>query len=69
MTTEVTFKCKFTGNTVTFKEQYDIDSMRKHPEYEELSQVVSKEELPSSVEVFPVEEQPTKRTSKAAKKD
>jgi hypothetical protein len=36
MTTPVTFKCKFTGNTVTFKEQYDIDGMRKHPEYEEV---------------------------------
>ena len=47
----VTFKCKFTGNTVTFKAQYDIDGMRKHPEYEELPQVVSKDE------VFPVEEQ------------
>ena len=38
-----TFKCKVTGNTVTFKDAVDIDSMRKHPEYEE---VVAQEEQP-----------------------
>jgi hypothetical protein len=30
----VTFKCKTTGNTVTFKDQVDIDSMKGHPEYD-----------------------------------
>ena len=30
------FKCKVSGNTVEFKEQHDIDQMRKHPEYEEV---------------------------------
>jgi hypothetical protein len=32
----VTFKCNKTGNTVTFKSQYDIESMRGHPEYTEV---------------------------------
>jgi hypothetical protein len=32
----VTFKCNKTGNTVTFKSQYDIESMRGHPEYSEV---------------------------------
>jgi hypothetical protein len=31
-----TFKCNKTGNTVTFKSQYDIESMREHPEYIEV---------------------------------
>lgn len=34
------FKCKASGNTVEFKEQHDIDQMRKHPEYEEVVEVV-----------------------------
>jgi hypothetical protein len=34
----VTFKCNKTGNTVTFKSQYDIESMREHPEYTEVEQ-------------------------------
>ena len=31
-----TFKCNKTGNTVTFKSQYDIEAMREHPEYTEV---------------------------------
>lgn len=46
----VTFKCNKTGNTVTFKSQYDIESMRQHPEYSEL--------LPEKEQMFPTEEQP-----------
>jgi len=34
----VTFKCNKTGNTVTFKSQYDIESMREHPEYTEVEE-------------------------------
>jgi hypothetical protein len=34
----VTFKCIKTGNTVTFKSQYDIESMREHPEYTEVEE-------------------------------
>jgi hypothetical protein len=33
-----TFKCNKTGNTVTFKSQYDIESMRQHPEYTEVTE-------------------------------
>jgi hypothetical protein len=35
-----TFKCNKTGNTVTFKSQYDIESMREHPEYTEVLQEI-----------------------------
>ena len=52
MTSPVTFKCKFTGNTVTFKAQYDIDGMRKHPEYEEV--------FPTEEQSLSTEEQPKK---------
>jgi hypothetical protein len=51
MSIGITFKCKATGNTVVFKDQVDIESMRMHPEYEEVSvervkeeQVVNKQE-------------------------
>jgi hypothetical protein len=33
-----TFKCNKTGNFVTFKSQYDIESMREHPEYTEVQE-------------------------------
>ena len=46
----VTFKCNKTGNTVTFKSQYDIESMRQHPEYTEV--------FPEKEQVFQTEEQP-----------
>jgi hypothetical protein len=46
----VTFKCRKTGNTVTFKSQYDIESMRGHPEYTEVQ---------STSEVFPENGQST----------
>ena len=52
----VTFKCLKTGNTVTFKSQYDIESMRQHPEYTEVQS--TNEVLPEKEQVFPVEEQP-----------
>jgi hypothetical protein len=46
----VTFKCKQTGNTVTFRDAHDIDGLRKHPDYEEVfpqaEQVLSEEEQP-----------------------
>ena len=43
----VTFKCKQTGNTVTFRDAHDIDGLRKHPDYDEVKEQ----------EVFPQEEQ------------
>ncbi len=32
----VTFRCKQSGNTVSFSAQEDIESMRKEPHYEEV---------------------------------
>ena len=52
----VTFKCNKTGNTVTFKSQYDIESMRQHPEYTEVQS--THEVLSEKEQVFLVEEQP-----------
>ena len=51
----VTFKCNKTGNTVTFKSQYDIESMRQHPEYTEVQS--TNEVLPEKEQVFLAEEQ------------
>lgn len=49
----VTFKCNKTGNTVTFKSQYDIESMRGHPEYTEV--------LPENEQTYSNQEQPAQR--------
>lgn len=56
-----TFKCNKTGNTVTFKSQYDIEAMRQHPEYTE----VFSEEKQS----FPTEEQPKRGRPKKVVED
>jgi hypothetical protein len=40
-----TFKCNKTGNTVTFKSQYDIESMREHPEYTEVQEQQQQQEV------------------------
>jgi D-alanyl-D-alanine dipeptidase len=48
----VTFKCNKTGQTVEFSSEYDIESMRKHPEYTEV--------FPDTAQSFPEAEQ-TKR--------
>lgn len=53
----VTFKCNKTGNTVTFKSQYDIESMRTHPEYSEV--------FPTTEQVFLVEEQQEQQQQQA----
>lgn len=37
------FKCKHTGNIVEFTTQHDIDTMRKHQEYEEVVEQVEEE--------------------------
>lgn len=41
----VTFKCKASGNFVTFKDEVDIVSMRQHTEYEEVKPVEAKVEV------------------------
>lgn len=48
-----TFRCLRSGHTVTFTQQVDIDSMKFHPDYEQ----VSVEELPK-----PIVEEATKKT-------
>jgi hypothetical protein len=58
----VTFKCNKTGNTVTFKSQYDIESMRQHPEYSEVQST-------NEVEVFPEQEQPQPKRVGRPKKE
>ena len=51
----VTFKCKQTGNTVTFRDEVDIVGMRLHPEYTEVQS--TNEVLPEKEQVFLAEEQ------------
>lgn len=55
----VTFKCKQTGNTVTFRDAHDIDGMRKHPDYVEVTEQVQL--LPVAEQSLHQEEQPTQR--------
>lgn len=43
----VTFKCNATGNTVTFKDAVDIESMRIHPEYTEVQSTELQQEHPT----------------------
>jgi len=58
----VTFKCNKTGHTVEFSSEYDIESMRQHPEYTE---VVFSEEK----QVFSAEEQPKRGRPKKVVED
>jgi hypothetical protein len=51
-----TFKCLLSGNTVTFEQQVDIDSMKGHPDYERV------EDTPEVVEEAP------KKAGRPAKK-
>lgn len=36
----VTFRCKQSGNTVSFEHQHDIDSMKSHDGYERVEEIV-----------------------------
>lgn len=63
----VTFKCIKTGNTVTFKSQYDIESMRQHPEYTEVQS--TNEVLSDKEQVFQAEEQPQPKRVGRPKKE
>mgnify|MGYP006295497721 CR=1 FL=1 len=42
----VTFRCKATGNTVTFEHQVDIDTTRDNSAYEEIENEVEVVEEP-----------------------
>jgi hypothetical protein len=46
----VTFKCNKTGSTVEFSSEYDIQSMRQHPEYTEVRSTVEVVEEPKTVQ-------------------
>jgi len=41
---QATFKCLVSGNTVTFVHQVDIDSMKGHPDYEQVIEAAPKVE-------------------------
>lgn len=51
----VTFKCKISGNTVTFVHEVDIITTRENPAYEEVKQEV-KVEKPAKKTVTKSEE-------------
>lgn len=66
----VTFKCKRSGQEVTFVTEHDIKTMRQHPEYVELlSDVEGKEVLLKKEQSFPVEEQPKRGRPKKVVED
>jgi hypothetical protein len=46
-----TFKCLISGNTVTFEHQVDIDSMKGHPDYEQVIETAPQveEEVPKKM--------------------
>ena len=46
---KVTFRCKRSGNTVSFTSEHDIAGLRKHEEYEEVQDV----ETPKTIENKP----------------
>lgn len=58
----VTFKCLTSGQTVTFEAQVDIDSMKGHGGYEEVTEeetqepVVTKKSTKKSVDTVTTEE-------------
>ena len=58
------FKCIHTGNVFTFTVEHDIESMRKHPEYKEVSERVV---LPQYEPEAKEEEQVTKKVGRPAK--
>ena len=43
----VTFRCKQSGNTVSFSDPADIESMRKEPHYEEVKHESQKTSIPN----------------------
>jgi hypothetical protein len=57
------FKCIHTGNVFTFTVEHDIESMRKHAEYKEVTEPV----VLSQYEPEAQEEQVTKKVGRPAK--
>ena len=40
----VTFRCKWSNNLMNVEYEYDIEQMRRHPDYEEVKQEEKKQE-------------------------
>ena len=57
------FKCIHTGNVFTYTVEHDIAGMRKHPEYQEVSERV----ILAQAEPKAQEEQVTKKVGRPAK--
>lgn len=38
------FKCKQSGNVYKFELEHDINTMRKHPDYEEVTEEIKEEQ-------------------------
>lgn len=47
----VQFKCKATGNIVSFEHEHDIVDMRRHPSYDEVVAKAPEEGKPAEKEV------------------
>lgn len=56
------FRCKASGNIIEFKNNDDIESMRKEPQYEEVVEEVAKEVIEKVVE------KPAKKVGRPSKK-
>lgn len=35
----VKFKCRLTGNVFEFQHEWDVEEMRKHPQYDEVEEI------------------------------
>jgi hypothetical protein len=57
------FKCIHTGNVFTFTVEHDIEGMREHPEYKEVTERV----ILAQYEPEAQEEQVTKKVGRPAK--
>ena len=44
------FRCKLSGNVFEFSQEFDIDEMRDHPQYEEIEDGLQTEEKQNSEE-------------------
>ena len=66
---KVTFKCKQSGNTVSFTDETDIASMRKEEGYTEIAadEVVAEKPAKEPVKMEPVEMKYTKSEAKRQK--
>jgi hypothetical protein len=59
------FKCKLSGNFVSFEHAHDIESMRKHPDYEEVTERIVLPTYEESLQAAPVAAKKAGRPAKA----